>query len=180
MPEEPTPDPTPAPQEPPPTASSVALASSAPPSATPAGPPIAPVREVGDTYFGTKVLDPYRWMETDSPELSAWMKGQADHTRGRLDALPLHAELAARVKALDNAGSLLASARRRPGKIVYLGTEAGKNTFKLQARDAGGKITILVDPDTLAVGNKHFSVDYSCPRTTGASSRMASRRAARR
>ena len=135
--------------------------------ATPPGPPVAPVRDVADTYFGTKVIDPYRWMETDSPELSTWMKAEADHTRGLLDALPLHAELAARVKALDNAGSLLASARRRGGKIVYLGTEAGKNTFKLQARDDQGKTTILVDPDTLASADKHFSIDYYVPSNDG-------------
>ena len=128
---------------------------------------MAPVREVADTYFGTRVIDPYRWMETDSPEFSTWMKGQADHTRSTLDALPLHAELAGRVKALDSAGSLLASARRRAGMIVYLGTEAGKTTFKLQARDDQGKNTILVDPDTLATADTHFSIDYYVPSNDG-------------
>jgi prolyl oligopeptidase len=106
-------------------------------------------------------------MESDSPELSTWMKAQADHTRSTLDALPLHAELAARVKALDSAGSLLASARRRAGKIVYLGTDAGKTTFKLEARDDQGKTTILVDPDTLATADTHFSIDYYVPSNDG-------------
>lgn len=152
---------------PPPAASSVALPGSTSAPATPPGPPVAPVRDVADTYFGTKVIDPYRWMETDSPELSTWMKAEADHTRRVLDALPLHAELAARVKALDNAGSLLASARQRGGKIVYLGTEAGKNTFKLQLRDARGKTTVLVDPDALATSGKHFSIDYYVPSSDG-------------
>jgi prolyl oligopeptidase len=150
-------------------ASSVAPPASASTAATTAtqGPPVAAVRDVRDTYFGTTVVDPYRWMETDSPELAAWMKAQADHTRGHLDALPLHAELAARVKALDNAGGLLASARPRGGKIVYLGTEAGKNTYKLQIRDASGKTTVLVDPDALAADGKHFSIDYYVPSGDG-------------
>src|SRR5262245_47648907 len=43
----------------------------------PEAPPVAPVREVKDVYFGHEVVDPYRWMETDSAEFSAWMKGQA-------------------------------------------------------------------------------------------------------
>jgi prolyl oligopeptidase len=153
-----------------PAASSAAQPPTAAPSAAeaaPGGPPTAPVREVADTYFGTTVLDPYRWMETDSPELSAWMKAEADHTRGALDALPLRAELGARIKALDNAGSLLASARRRGSKIIYLGTEAGKNTFKLQARDEHGKTTILVDPDALATADKHFAIDYYVPSNDG-------------
>ena len=162
----------------PPRAPSPALRASA---SAPPGPPIAPVRDIADTYFGTTVIDPYRWMETDSPELSTWMKGQADHTRGLLDALPLHAELAARVRALDNAGSLLASARRRGGKIVYLGTEGGKNTFKLQIRYPHGNSTILVDPDALATSEQAlFHRLLRSLRATGASWPMASRRAARR
>jgi prolyl oligopeptidase len=148
-----------------------AAASVAPPASAsapaPPGPPVAAVRDIADTYFGTTVIDPYRWMESDSPELSTWMKGQADHTRAVLDALPLHAELVTRVKALDNAGSLLASARPRGGKIVYLGTETGQNTYKLQIRDAAGKTTVLVDPDALATGDKHFSIDYYVPSSDG-------------
>ncbi|MEP7123211.1 MAG: prolyl oligopeptidase family serine peptidase [Byssovorax sp.] len=155
----------PGPAPPPPSASVAPPASSS--ALAKEGPPVAPVREVADTYFGTKVIDPYRWMETDSPELAAWMKAEADYTRGALDALPLRAELGARIKALDNAGSLLASARQRGGKIVYLGTEAGKNTFKLQIRDAKGKSTVLVDPDALATSDKHFSIDYYVPSSDG-------------
>ena len=138
-----------------------------PADSAPLGPPVAPVREISDTYFGITVRDPYRWMETDSPELSTWMKAEADHTRALVDALPLRAELGARVNALDSAGSLLASARRRGGKIVYLGTETGKNTFKLQARDEQGKTTILADPDALATADKHFSIDYYVPSNDG-------------
>ena len=33
---------------------------------TPGGPPVAPVRPVTETYFGTTVVDPYRWMEAEA------------------------------------------------------------------------------------------------------------------
>ena len=36
-------------------------------------PPRAPVREVTDIYLGTKVVDPYRWMEEKSAETAAWI-----------------------------------------------------------------------------------------------------------
>ncbi|HEX5862735.1 MAG TPA: hypothetical protein VF014_00425, partial [Casimicrobiaceae bacterium] len=42
-----------------------------------AKPPVAPVKKVSDTYFGTAVADPYRYMEDmKSPEVAEWMKAQ--------------------------------------------------------------------------------------------------------
>ncbi|MBV9613307.1 MAG: hypothetical protein JO091_12605, partial [Acidobacteriaceae bacterium] len=38
-------------------------------------PPTAPVRPVTDDYFGTKLVDPYRWMENSkSAEFQTWLK----------------------------------------------------------------------------------------------------------
>ncbi len=52
-------------------------------------PPPTPVHEVTDDYFGTKVTDPYRWLEnTKDPEVVAWMKAQNDYTRAILGAHP--------------------------------------------------------------------------------------------
>jgi prolyl oligopeptidase len=39
-------------------------------------PPVAPVRPVTDIYFGTTVVDPYRWMETGGDELLSYMKAE--------------------------------------------------------------------------------------------------------
>src|ERR1035438_2372794 len=40
--------------------------------------PVAPLRPVTDTYFGTPVVDNYRYMEKlDDPEVQNWMKAQA-------------------------------------------------------------------------------------------------------
>ena len=45
-------------------------------------PPSAPVRPVTDIYYGTKVTDPYRYMENlADPEVQSWMKTQNDYTR---------------------------------------------------------------------------------------------------
>ena len=66
--------------------------------------PKTPVREVTDEYFGTKVVDPYRWLEKiDDPEVAAWMKAQNDFTRSTLARIPGRDQLVERVKALDNA-----------------------------------------------------------------------------
>ena len=51
----------------------------------PQSPPVAPVRPVIDDYHGTKVSDPYRYMENlQDPEVQAWFKAQDDYTRAVL------------------------------------------------------------------------------------------------
>src|SRR5271156_2075539 len=64
-------------------------------------PPVAPVRPVTDTYFGTPVVDNYRYMENlKDPEVQGWMKGQAAYTRKVLDAIPGRESLAHSIESL--------------------------------------------------------------------------------
>ena len=73
----------------------------APGSAVPP-PPVARVDVVHDTYFGESLSDPYRWMENDKdPEWLPFLKGQNDHSRAVLDALPARAGLLKRVQRLS-------------------------------------------------------------------------------
>jgi prolyl oligopeptidase len=72
--------------------------------------PNTPVREVTDDYFGTKVADPYRWLEDmTSPDVAAWMKAQNDYTRSLLESIPGRKQLLDRIKALDNAGDVVSA-----------------------------------------------------------------------
>src|SRR6185312_15714844 len=49
-------------------------------------PPVAPQKPVIDRYFGTEVVDPYRWMEDlTSPDVIAWAKAQDAYKRGADD-----------------------------------------------------------------------------------------------
>src|SRR5215469_3095877 len=50
-------------------------------------PPVAPVHPVTDTYFGTVVVDPYRWMEASGPELLDYMKAENAVTEQALKPL---------------------------------------------------------------------------------------------
>ncbi len=51
--------------------------------------PAAKKGDVVDDYSGTKVADPYRWLEdTDSPETVAWVKAEEALTAGYMDKLP--------------------------------------------------------------------------------------------
>src|SRR5471030_2823971 len=52
------------------------------------GPPVAPVRPVTETYFGTTVVDPYRWMEAEGPEWKTYALAEAAYAKSVLDAIP--------------------------------------------------------------------------------------------
>ena len=76
-------------------------------------PPKAAVHDVTDTYFGMKIVDPYRWMEdAKSPETAAWMRGQADYTRAYLDRLPMRAQLLKRFEELSETGVRVSGVQR--------------------------------------------------------------------
>jgi hypothetical protein len=42
----------------------------------PPRPPAAPVRQVEDVVHGQRIADPYRWLETDSPETQEFQRAQ--------------------------------------------------------------------------------------------------------
>src|SRR5436853_6978744 len=76
-------------------------------------PPKAAIHGVTDTYFGMKIVDPYRWMEdARSPESAAWMRGQADYTRAYLDRLHMRAQLLKRVEEFGEPGLRVAGVER--------------------------------------------------------------------
>ena len=134
------------------------------------GPPATPVHEVTDTYFGVKVTDPYRWIEnTSSPEVIAWMKAQNDYTRTVLARIPGRDKLLARIKELDNAGSVVSAVQVWGGKYFYFRTDPGSDNRRLYVRDVGSTSErLLVDPEKLTTADgKHFSIDYFTPSLDG-------------
>src|SRR2546425_9421644 len=59
--------------------------------------------DVVDDYFGTKVADPYRWLEDDNaPDVAAWVEAQNKVTFGYLDQIPYRAAIKDRLTKLYN------------------------------------------------------------------------------
>ena len=56
-----------------------------------------------NTYFGTEVKDPYRWLEDDrSAETEAWVKAENKVTQGYLANIPYREQLKDRLSKLWN------------------------------------------------------------------------------
>ncbi len=125
--------------------------------------PVARIAIVRDTYFGETLSDPYRWMENDKdPEWLPFLKGQNDHARAVLDALPYRSSLLKRVQQLS--GDMVATSRvQRAGGLTFFAQRPlGAENFKLFVRQgAPAQDRVLVDPTTLSSGTKgHVSLDW--------------------
>jgi prolyl oligopeptidase len=139
-------------------------------SSAQSAPPKTPVRPVTEDYFGTKVVDPYRWLEnTSDPEVVAWMKAQNDYTRAVLARIPGRDELLARIKSLDNAGNTVSALQVWGGHYFYYKTEPGSDNHKLFVRDTlTSPERLLVDTEKMTTADgKHYSIDYYQPSLDG-------------
>jgi hypothetical protein len=65
-------------------------------------PPVAAVKPVTDDYFGTKVVDDYRWLENaNSPETKAWIAKQNAYTQKELDQVKITPQIQRELTALE-------------------------------------------------------------------------------
>jgi prolyl oligopeptidase len=123
--------------------------------------------ETVDVYFGTKVSDPYRWLEDDrSAETAAWVKAENELTYGYLEQIPFRDELKNRMEKLWNYEKI--SAPFIEGDYTYYYKNNGlQNQSVLYRKDAAGKEEIFLDPNTFSkdgttsLGGLDFSKDGS-------------------
>jgi prolyl oligopeptidase len=133
-----------------------------------ATPPVAPVRPVITTYFGTQVTDNYRWMETPgSKPLAAFMTGQNQFARAKLDSIPGRAKLLREITADGNLAGTVDALIIAGGRYFYIATGPGQNSGKLCMRDAGGKATLLIDPDRFGPPGAAESINFFQPSQDG-------------
>jgi prolyl oligopeptidase len=134
-------------------------------------PPAAPKREVVDTYFGTAIADPYRWMEkpiAQNPEFLRWLEAQNAYTREVLDRLPQRAALKARLTELADIVTTVNNLSLAGSRWFYLKLKPGEQTAKLNVREQSGRERMLLDPDTLpGAGDSHWAIDYVRPSPDG-------------
>jgi prolyl oligopeptidase len=115
--------------------------------------PVAPVEPVTTDYYGTKVVDPYRYMENlKSPEVQKWMKGQNAYARAELARIPGREKLIERIRQLTQSATRV-GAGVLPGDLYLIEKELPTdNTAKLYLRHGlDGKDKLLIDPAKVAL-----------------------------
>ena len=103
-----------------------------------------------DTYFGTEVNDPYRWLEDDkSEETAAWVKAENKVTFDYLSKIPFRNKIKERMEKLWNYEKI--SAPFKEGGYTYFYKNNGlQNQSVLYSTDKSGKEEVFLDPNTFS------------------------------
>ena len=102
-----------------------------------------------DTYHGTRVPDPYRWLEDDtSTETAGWVEAQNKVTFPYLERIPFRRQLQDRVKALNNYEKYSAPSRKGPYFFFSKNDGLQNQSVLYVQRGLDGAPEVLIDPNT--------------------------------
>ncbi|MDR1483314.1 MAG: prolyl oligopeptidase family serine peptidase [Planctomycetaceae bacterium] len=110
--------------------------------------PTARQSEQTDTYFGVKVNDPYRWMETnDTKELSDWINAENKLSRKYLDGIRQRENLKKRLTEVINYPRYSLPSIKN-GKTFYFKNDGLQNQSVLYVLDTPESAPrVLIDPN---------------------------------
>jgi len=121
-----------------------------------------------DTFFGTNIRDPFRWLEDDrSPETENWVKLQNETTFNYLDKIPFRKALKERLEQLWNFEKL--GSPFKEGDYIYFFKNDGLQNQNVLYRKKGdeGQVEVFLDPNsfsedaTTSLAGINFSKDGS-------------------
>ena len=131
------------------------------------GPPKAEMRPVTENLHGTKIVDPYRWLEDGtSADTQKWDAEEMAYTRSVLDPLPGRDAIHKRLTELLGIGSI--GVPRIAGRYYfYTRREGMQNQPVLYVREGlAGKDRVLVDVNQLAADGT-VALDWFYPAEHG-------------
>ncbi|HSQ43990.1 MAG TPA: hypothetical protein VLM16_03285, partial [Ginsengibacter sp.] len=104
-----------------------------------------------DDYFGTKVSDPYRWLEDDnSEETKEWVEAENKVTEQCLSAIPFYAKVKSKLEQMWNYPKY--SSPFKEGEWYYFYKNDGLQNQSILYRQKGleGTPEIFIDPNTMS------------------------------
>ncbi|HEX8904701.1 MAG TPA: hypothetical protein VF771_07670, partial [Longimicrobiaceae bacterium] len=112
--------------------------------------PVTRTVEQADDYNGTRVADPYRWLEdTDASETRAWITAQNALTEQYLAAIPERARIRQRLTELWNFPRWNSPSRRGSRYFYFKNTGLQNQSVLYAAPALNAEPRVLLDPNTL-------------------------------
>jgi prolyl oligopeptidase len=116
--------------------------------------PVYPVAEKDgtvDTYFGTEVADPYRWLENDTSKATeAWVEAENKVTAAYLSKIPFRNKVRQRLTDLTNYEKI-GTPYKKKGKYYFFKNDGLQNQSVLYVKETlDGEASVLLDPNKLS------------------------------
>src|ERR1043166_2219077 len=119
-----------------------------------------------DTYFGTKVADPYRWLENDtSKEVASWVESENAVTFAYLKKIPYRDKIKDRLTKVWNYPRYSATFRQGKNFFFYKNDGLQNQSVLYTQKSLDAQPEVFIDPNTLsadgtvALGEVSFSKD---------------------
>ena len=104
-----------------------------------------------DVYFGTRVADPYRWLEDDTASVvRAWVQAENAVSFAYLDKIPFRARLRSRLEELQNYPRTTAPSHTGPYYVFTRNDGLQNQSVLYLQRGLTGTPEVLIDPNTLS------------------------------
>ena len=119
-----------------------------------------------DTYHGTQVADPYRWLEDDrSAETAEWVKAENKVTFDYLAQIPYRKQFQSRLEQVYNYPKYSAPSRKEA--YFYFRKNDGLQNQSVLYRQKGldGKAEIVIDPNKLSADGTTRLLGFSLSKT---------------
>jgi prolyl oligopeptidase len=131
-------------------------------------PPPPAARPVTETFHGTTVVSPYRFLEdTKDPQVQSWMKAQNDATEAIFARIPGRETMLARIREIESKASGVTQSAERAAPTGATSSSSGTrrttSSSSSGARRRTGPDRLIVDPEALAkaTGTPHAVMDFA-------------------
>jgi len=128
--------------------------------------PTAKKDKVVDTYFGTQVSEPYRWLENDTSKATGvWVKAQNKLTYSYLDQIPFRSALKDRIRELTNYPKYGTPFKKKNHFYFYNNNGLQNQSVLYRSATVNGEPELVLDPNklsndgTVALNGVEFSTD---------------------
>jgi prolyl oligopeptidase len=118
--------------------------------------------DVTDTYFGTEVPDPYRWLENDTArEVEQWVEAQNEVTYNYLEQIPYREKIAQRLKTLWNY-ERMGVPYQEGGRYFFFKNDGLQDQSILYMKETlDSEPEVVIDPNQLSEDGSVALMDFS-------------------